>query len=110
MRLRVVIFIPLQLTLGRAVECIRDHVRLLDDLPNGVTMAQKIVTSSILPITKILVIENDKLRSTFLHVAFGSQSMLNLTSDQPPLIPIEGPEKATRGGVNESQSKFLAGI
>jgi hypothetical protein len=33
----VVIFIPLQLTLGRMVECIRDHVHILDDLPNGVT-------------------------------------------------------------------------
>jgi hypothetical protein len=29
---------------------------------------------------------------------------------KPALIPIEGPEKATRGGVNGSQSKFLTGI
>jgi hypothetical protein len=28
----------LQLTLGHVVECIRDHVRLLDDLPNGTTL------------------------------------------------------------------------
>jgi hypothetical protein len=28
---------------------------------------------------------------------------------KPALIPIEEPEKATRGGVNGSQSKFLAG-
>jgi hypothetical protein len=28
---------------------------------------------------------------------------------KPALIPIEGPEKAIRGGVNESQSKFLDG-
>jgi hypothetical protein len=54
----VVVFIPLQLTLGRVVECIRDHVRLLDDLPNGMTLAQKIVASSVLPVTEILAIED----------------------------------------------------
>jgi hypothetical protein len=64
------------------VECIGDHVRLLDDLPNGMTLAQKIVTSSVLRITKILTIENDKLNSTFLHVAFRSQSLLKPTGDQ----------------------------
>jgi hypothetical protein len=64
------------------VECIGDHVRLLDDLPNGATLAQKIVVSSVLPITKILVIENDKLNNTFLYIAFGSQSLLKLTGDQ----------------------------
>jgi hypothetical protein len=64
------------------VECIEDHVRLLDDLPNGVTLAQEIVVGLILPITEILAIENDKLHSTFLHVAFGSQSLLKPTSDQ----------------------------
>jgi hypothetical protein len=72
----------LQLTLGRVVECVGDHVRLLYDLPNGVTLAQKIVASSVLPITKILAIKNDKLHSTFLHVAFRSQSLLRPTSDQ----------------------------
>jgi hypothetical protein len=78
----VVIFIPLQLTLGRVVECVGDHVRLLDDLLNGVTLAQKIVTNSVLSISEILAIENDKLHSTFFHVAFGSQSPLKPTSDQ----------------------------
>jgi hypothetical protein len=39
----IVIFIPLQLTLGRVVEHHRDHVRLLYDLPNSTTLAQKIV-------------------------------------------------------------------
>jgi hypothetical protein len=68
--------------LGRGVECSRDHVRLLDDLPNGTTLAQEIITSSIFSVTKILVIENDKLHSTFLHVVFGSQSMLKSISDQ----------------------------
>jgi hypothetical protein len=87
------------------VECIRDHVRLLDDLPNGATLAQEIVAGSVLRITQILTTKNDKLHSTFLHVAFRSQSLLKPTT----LIPIEGPEKATRGGVNESQSKFLEG-
>jgi L-rhamnose isomerase len=57
----VVVFIPLQLTLGHVVECSRDHVHLLDDLPNGTTLAQKIVVSSVFPVTKILAIENHKL-------------------------------------------------
>jgi hypothetical protein len=64
------------------VECVRDHVRLLNDLLNGATLTQKIVASSVLPITKILAIEHDKLHSTFLHVSFGSQSLLKPTSDQ----------------------------
>jgi hypothetical protein len=64
------------------VECIGDHVRLLDDLPNGTTLAQKIVASSVLPITKIIAIENDKLHNTFLHVTFVSQSLLKSISDQ----------------------------
>jgi hypothetical protein len=80
------------------VECIGDHVRLLNDLPNGAILPQKIVVSSVLPITENLTIENDKLHSTFLRVAFGSQSLLKPTSDQTALIPIEEPEKATRGG------------
>jgi hypothetical protein len=64
------------------VECIGDHVHLLNDLSNGATLAQKIVTSSVLPIIKIIAIENDKLNNTFLHVAFGSQSLLKSTGDQ----------------------------
>jgi hypothetical protein len=73
----------LQLTLGHVVECVGYHVHLLDDLPNNATLTQKIVASSILSITKILVIENDKLENTFLNVAFGSQGLLKPTSDQP---------------------------
>jgi hypothetical protein len=72
----------LQLTLGHVVECIGDHVRLLDDLPNGATLPQKIVASSVLPITEILAIKNDNLNSTFLHAAFRSQSLLKATGDQ----------------------------
>jgi hypothetical protein len=64
------------------VECIGDHVCLLNDLSNGATLTQKIVASSVLPITEIITIENDKLHSTFLHVAFGSQSLLKPTSEQ----------------------------
>jgi hypothetical protein len=78
----VVIFIPLQLTLGRVVECIGDHVRLIHNLLNGATLAQKIVASLVFSVTEILAIEDHKLHSTFLHVAFGSQSLLKLTSDQ----------------------------
>jgi hypothetical protein len=54
----------------------------LDDLPNGTTLAQEIVVTSVLPIIKILVIEDHKLDSTFLHITFGSQSLLKPTSDQ----------------------------
>jgi hypothetical protein len=64
------------------VECIGDNVRLLDDLPNGATLAQKIVASSVFPVMEILAIEDDKLNCTFLQVAFGSQSPLKPTSDQ----------------------------
>jgi hypothetical protein len=64
------------------VECIGDHVRLLYDLPNGVTLAQEIVAGLVLPITKILAIEDHKLNNTFLHVAFRSQSLLKPTGDQ----------------------------
>jgi hypothetical protein len=68
--------------MGRMVECSRDHVRLLDDLPNDTTLSQEIVASSVFPVTEILAIENDKLNSNFLHVAFRSQSLLKPTSDQ----------------------------
>jgi hypothetical protein len=64
------------------VECIGDHVRLLDNLLNGVTLAQEIVATSIFPITKILVIEDHKLNNTFLHIVFRSQSLLKRTGDQ----------------------------
>jgi hypothetical protein len=64
------------------VECSRDHVRLLDDLPNGTTLDQEIVVSLVFLVTEILTIKNDKLHSIFLHVAFGSQSLLKSTSDQ----------------------------
>jgi hypothetical protein len=64
------------------IECIQDHVRLLDDLPNGATLSQEIVASSVFPVTEIIVIEDYKLNNTFLHVAFGSQSLLKPTGDQ----------------------------
>jgi L-rhamnose isomerase len=78
----VVIFIHLQLTLSRVVEYSRDHVRLLDDLPNSMILPQEIVVSSIFSVTEILVIENDQLDSTFLYVTFMLQSLLKSTSDQ----------------------------
>jgi hypothetical protein len=64
------------------IECIQDHVRLLNDLPNGATLSQEIVASSVFPVTEIIVIEDYKLNNTFLHVAFGSQSLLKPTGDQ----------------------------
>jgi hypothetical protein len=72
----------LQLTLGHVVECIGDHVCLLDDLSNGVTLAQKIVVSLVFSVTEILGIEDDKLNITFLHVAFRSQSLLTPIGDE----------------------------
>jgi hypothetical protein len=47
-----------------------------------VALAQEIVAGSVLPITEILAIENDKLNNTFLRVTFVSQSLLKPTSDQ----------------------------
>jgi hypothetical protein len=64
------------------VEYIGDHVCLLDDLPNGEALAQEIDVGSILPITEILAIEDHKLNSTFLHVAFRSQSLLKPTGNK----------------------------
>jgi hypothetical protein len=64
------------------VECIGDHIRLLDDLPNGAALAQEIVAGSVLLITEILAIEDHKLNSTFLQIAFGSQNLLKPTGDQ----------------------------
>jgi hypothetical protein len=54
----------------------------MDDLPNGMALAQEIVTSSVFSVTEILAIEDHNLNNTFLHVAFGSQSMLKSTGDQ----------------------------
>jgi hypothetical protein len=64
------------------VECVGDHVHLLDDLSNGVTLAQEIVVSSVFSVTEILTIEDHKLDGTFLHVTFRSQSLLKSTGDQ----------------------------
>jgi hypothetical protein len=64
------------------VECIRDHVHLLNDLPNGMSLTQEIVVSSIFSVTKIITIEDHKLNNTFLYVAFRSQSLLKPTDDQ----------------------------
>jgi hypothetical protein len=78
----VVVFIPLKLTSGCVVECSRDHVCLLDDLPNSTPLSQEIVVSSVFPITEILTIEHHQLESTFLHIAFRSQSLLKPISDE----------------------------
>jgi hypothetical protein len=68
--------------LRSVVERRRDHVHLLNDLPDGTSLTQKIVASSVLPITEILTIEDRKLDNTFLHVAFESQSLLKPIGDQ----------------------------
>jgi hypothetical protein len=56
--------------------------KIVYDLSNDTTMAQKIVASLILPIMKIIVIEDHKFDNTFLHVVFRSQSLLEKISDQ----------------------------
>jgi hypothetical protein len=68
------------------------------DLPDSTSLTQKIVVSSVLPINEILTIEDHKLHNTFLHIAFESQSLLKPLVTKPALIPIEGLEKAIRGG------------
>jgi hypothetical protein len=78
----IVVFITLQLTLGHIVECSRERVRLLNDLPNSMTLSQEIVASSVFSITEILAIEDHKVDRTFLRIAFESQSQLKPTSDQ----------------------------
>jgi hypothetical protein len=98
----VVIFIPLQLTLGHVVEHRRSHVCLLHDLSNGTTLSQNIVASWIFSVTKILTIEDHKLDSTFLHVAFRSQSLLKPTSDQTSFDTNWKTRKDDQKGVNES--------
>jgi hypothetical protein len=52
------------------------------DLLDGTTLAQEIIASLVLPITKILAIKNDKLNIIFLRIAFESQCLLEPTSDQ----------------------------
>jgi hypothetical protein len=54
----------------------------LDNLPNGVALAQEIVASSAFPVTEILASEDHKLNNTFLHIVFWSQSLLKPTDDQ----------------------------
>jgi hypothetical protein len=45
------------------------------------SLAQQVVPCSVLLITEIFTIENHKLDGAFLHIAFGSQSLLRTTSD-----------------------------
>jgi hypothetical protein len=89
------------------VEYIRDHVRLLYNLPNGTALAQEIVAGSVLPVTEIHAIEDYKLNNTFLHVAFSSQSLLKSTGDQTGSDTNSRIGEGDQRGVNESQSKFL---
>jgi hypothetical protein len=91
------------------VKCIGDHVHLLDDLSNGTTLAQKIVVSSVFPVTKILIIEYHKLNNTFLHVAFRSKSLLKPTGDQTGSDTNCRTGEDEQRGVNGSQTKFLVG-
>jgi hypothetical protein len=91
------------------VKCVGDHVYLLDDLPNGATLAQKIVASSVFPVTEILTIEDHKLNNTLLHVAFRSQSLLKPTGDQTGSDTNWRTEEGDQRGGEWEPIKFLAG-
>jgi hypothetical protein len=91
------------------VECIGDHVHLLNDLPNGVILAQEIVAGSVLPITEIPAIENDKLHNTYLYVVFGSQSMLKPISDQIGSDTNSSTGEGDQRGGEWKPIKFLSG-
>jgi hypothetical protein len=93
--------------LCRVVEHHGDHIRLLYDLLDGTSLTQKIVVSLVLPITKILDIEDHKLDNIFLHFACRSQSLLKPTSDQTGSDTNWRTEEGDQRGVNGSQSKFL---
>jgi hypothetical protein len=95
--------------LGHVVECIGDHVGLLDDLPNGTTLDQEIVASSVFLVTEILAIKDHKLNITFLHVAFRSQSLLEPTGDQTSSDTNWRIREGDQRGVNGRQLKFLEG-
>jgi hypothetical protein len=93
--------------LGRVVEHRRDHVHHLYDLPNGTTLAKKIVVTSIFLITEVLGIEHHKLDNTFLYVAFGLQNLLKPTSDKIDSHTNSRIEEGDQRGLNESQLKLL---
>jgi hypothetical protein len=67
------------------------------------------IAGSVLPITKILTIKNDKLHNTFLPVAFESQSLLKPTSDQTGSDTNGMTREDDQRGVYGSQSKFFTG-
>jgi hypothetical protein len=52
------------------------------DLLGSTSLTKKIVASLVFSVTKILAIEDHKLHGTFVHVAFGSQSLLKPSSNQ----------------------------
>jgi hypothetical protein len=58
-----------------------DDACFLYDLSNGMAFAQEIVVGQVFPITEILIIEDNEIHDTFLHIAFGSQNLLRTTSD-----------------------------
>jgi hypothetical protein len=70
------------------------------------TMAQEIVVSLIFSVTEILAIENHQLDCTFLHVAFGSQSLLKPTGDKTSYDTNWRTREGVKRWVNGSQSKF----
>jgi hypothetical protein len=77
----IVVLVFHQLNSGCILKRRGDDVCFLYDLLNGTTLAQEIVTSLVFPITEILVIEDNKLHDTFLHVTFRSESWLRTMSD-----------------------------
>jgi hypothetical protein len=70
----IVVLVFHQLRSGCILKHRGDDVCFLNDLPNGMTLAQEIVASSVFPVIKILAIEDNEYHDTFLNVAFRSQS------------------------------------
>jgi hypothetical protein len=77
----IVVLVFCQLSSSCILKHRGDDVCFMYNLPNGTTLAQEIVASLVFPITEILAIEDNKLHGTFLHVTFGLQSQLRITSD-----------------------------
>jgi hypothetical protein len=94
----IVVLIFRQLSSGCILKRHGDDICFLYDLPNGTTLAQEIVVSSIFPIIETLTIKDNELHNTFLHIAFRSQSWLRAMSDLTRFDTNWRTEEVTGGG------------
>jgi hypothetical protein len=77
----IVVLVFHQLSSGCILKRRGDDICFMYDLPNDTILTQEIVASPVFLITKILIIDDNELHDTFLHVAFGSQNWLRTMSD-----------------------------